>query len=156
MMTALATVSAVEPHSTGYWIDVSCEQQTSCRGCQSEKNCGTGIVSKAIGSKALTWRLNSEKPVSAGQVVEIGFPEKSLLQSAALVYLLPLLMMIAGAAIADIWLSPLLSLGEGVVIGCALLSMAFGVMLAKYYSIRLSKRSIQEVILLRVLGDPIL
>ncbi|MCG3729923.1 SoxR reducing system RseC family protein [Vibrio cincinnatiensis] len=156
MMTALATVTAVERHSAGYWVDLSCEQQTSCSHCQSAKSCGTGMVSKAIGNKALAWRLNSEKTVSAGQVIEIGFPEKSLLQSAALVYLVPLLMMIAGAVIAEAWLAPLLNMGEGGVIGCALLSMIVGVMLARYYSTRLSKRSIQEVILLRVLGEPIL
>ncbi|NNN45834.1 MULTISPECIES: SoxR reducing system RseC family protein [Vibrio] len=156
MMTALATVTAVERHALGYWVDLSCEQQTSCSHCQSSKSCGTGMVSKALGNKALAWRLDSEKPVSTGQVVEIGFPEKSLLQSAALVYLVPLFMMIVGALIAEIWLAPWLSMGEGVVIGCALLAMIFGVMLARYYSTRLSKNSVQQVILLRVLGQPIL
>lgn len=156
MMTALATVISVQPQSAGYLIDLSCEQQTSCNSCRSAKSCGTGIVSKAIGNKALAWRLSTEKRVSAGQVVEIGFPEKSLLQSAALVYLVPLFMMIAGAVIADTWLAPLLNMGEGIVIVCALLFIGLGVAIAKYYSTRLEKRSTQEVILLRVLGEPIL
>ncbi|WP_438877865.1 SoxR reducing system RseC family protein, partial [Bacillus cereus group sp. Bce038] len=67
-----------------------------------------GIVSKAIGNKALFWRLVTDKPVTIGQIVEIGLPEKSLLQSAALVYLVPLLMMIVGAVLGELWFAPLL------------------------------------------------
>ena len=80
MMTALATVMQVSPQSHGYEIQLSCEQKTSCSSCTSAKSCGTGIVSKAVGKKSLLWQLDTEQKVTPGQVVEIGFPEKSLLQ----------------------------------------------------------------------------
>ena len=155
MMTALATVMQVSPQSHGYEIQLSCEQKTSCSSCSSSKSCGTGIVSKAIGNKALFWTLNTSKNVHQGQVVEIGFPEKSLLQSAALVYLVPLFMMILGAWIANQWLAPALNMGEGIVIACSFLFILLGISLAKFLSPRLEQRSQQEVILLRVLGEPI-
>ena len=155
MMTALATVMQVKPQSQGYEIQLSCEQKTSCSSCSSSKSCGTGIVSKAIGNKALFWTLNTSQSVHQGQVVEIGFPEKSLLQSAALVYLVPLFMMIFGAWIANQWLAPTLHMGEGIVIASSFLFILLGVALAKYLSPRLEQRSQQEVILLRVLGEPI-
>lgn len=155
MMTALATVTEVKPQSSGYLVALSCDQQTSCNQCTSVKSCGTGIVSKAMGNKALFWRLVTDKPVTIGQVVEIGLPEKSLLQSAALVYLVPLLMMIVGAALGELWLAPWLAVGEGIVIACALLFMGLGVVIAKYFSTRLENDSSQQVILLRVLGEPI-
>lgn len=37
MMTALATVIGVERHGKQYEIDLSCEQQTSCSSCSSQK-----------------------------------------------------------------------------------------------------------------------
>lgn len=156
MMTALATVTSVQNNEKGYHLELSCEQKTSCSSCSSQKNCGTGIVSKAIGSKSLRWHLDTDKTVAPGQVVEIGFPEKSLLQSAALVYLVPLFMMIIGAWLADGWLAPMLEMGEGVVIATSLAFIALGIRFAKIWSRRLEVRTEQEVVLLRVLGEPIL
>ncbi len=155
MMTALATVMAVQNNEHGFHVELSCEQKTSCSSCSSSKSCGTGIVSKAIGSKSLRWHLDTDKTVAQGQVVEIGFPEKSLLQSAALVYLVPLFMMILGAWLADSWLAPMLGMGEGIVIATSLASIGLGISLAKIWSRQLEVRTEQEVVLLRVLGEPI-
>lgn len=105
MMTALATVTKVVPAQQGFQVTLSCEQQTSCSSCQSSKSCGTGIVSKAFGNKTLFWRLQTTQALEAGEVVEIGLPEKSVLQSAALVYLLPLFFMMLGAWLGDQWLA---------------------------------------------------
>lgn len=60
MMTALATVTAVQPDAKGFHVELSCQQQTSCSSCSSSKSCGTGIVSKAIGNKALLWQLDTK------------------------------------------------------------------------------------------------
>ncbi|MFV0448435.1 MAG: SoxR reducing system RseC family protein [Vibrio sp.] len=155
MMTALATVTAVQTKEQGFHLELSCEQKTSCSSCSSAKSCGTGIVSKAIGGKSLRWQLDTDKNVLQGQVVEIGFPEKSLLQSAALVYLVPLFMMIFGAWLADSWLAPMLNMGEGLVILTSLIFIGLGIKLAKICSASLEKRTEQEVVLLRVLGEPI-
>ncbi|NOH81781.1 transcriptional regulator [Vibrio sp. RE86] len=155
MMTALATVSEVTPHSNGFDVELSCEQQTSCSSCSSQKSCGTGIVSKAVGNKSLNWHLFTDKMVKEGQVVEIGLPEKSLLQSAALVYLVPLFAMIIGAFVGQWFIAPQFDLGEGSVILISALATAVGIYLAKRFSARLEQQSSQQVILLRILGEPI-
>lgn len=155
MMTALATVSEVTELASGFDVELSCEQQTSCSSCSSQKSCGTGIVSKAVGKKSLHWHLVTDKRVEKGQVVEIGLPEKSVLQSAALVYLLPLFAMIIGALVAQWWIAPAFSLGEGVIILTSALATVGGIYLAKRLSFRLEQQSSQQVILLRVLGEPI-
>ncbi|MEF1290132.1 SoxR reducing system RseC family protein, partial [Vibrio sp. M260118] len=115
----------------------------------------TGIVSKAVGKKSLHWHLVTHKLVKPGQVVEIGLPEKSLLQSAAVVYLVPLFAMILGAFIGQWWLAPSLSLGEGAVILSAAIATAAGIALAKQLSTRLERQSSQQVVLLRIIGEPI-
>ncbi|NVD07497.1 transcriptional regulator [Vibrio sp. JPW-9-11-11] len=155
MMTALATVAKVAPQGQMFDVELSCEQQTSCSSCSSQKSCGTGIVTKAVGNKSLHWHLVTDKAVEPGQVVEIGLPEKSVLQSAALVYLVPLLAMIAGALAGQWWLAPMLSMGEGLVIAVSILATLGGIWLAKRLSYQLEQRSSQQVTLLRVLGEPI-
>ncbi|WP_457803618.1 SoxR reducing system RseC family protein [Vibrio cholerae] len=155
MMTALATVTKVVPAQQGFQVTLSCEQQTSCSSCQSSKSCGTGIVSKAFGNKTLFWRLQTTQALEAGEVVEIGLPEKSVLQSAALVYLLPLFFMMLGAWLGDQWLAPMLGFGEGIVILTAVLFIALGAWVAKHYAKVLELRSQQQVVLLRKLGIPV-
>ncbi|SDG64237.1 positive regulator of sigma(E), RseC/MucC [Vibrio xiamenensis] len=155
MMTALATVSAVTTQSDGFEVELSCEQKTSCSSCASQKSCGTGIVSKAVGSKALNWTLQTNKLVKIGQIVEIGFPERSLILSAMVVYIVPLVAMILGAVIGQWWLAPLFSGGEGVIIASSALFVGLGMMVAKRLARTLEAQSGQDVVLVRVLGEPI-
>jgi sigma-E factor negative regulatory protein RseC len=156
MMTALATVACVQGTPGDYQIELSCQQQTSCSHCASSSSCGTGVVSKAMGNKALTWQLHTSQKIKAGQVVEIGFPEKSLLQSAALVYLFPLLMMICGALLGQLWFAPLFGGGEGWIITCTAIFTGGGMWIAKLLARKMEKRSQEEVVLIRVLGEAIL
>jgi sigma-E factor negative regulatory protein RseC len=155
MMKALATVASVYREGQSYCVELSCEQQTSCNSCQSKSSCGTGIVSKALGNKQLSWQLKTEKAVQPGDVVEIGFPEKRLLQSAALVYLLPILFLFIGALFGQFVLNASLATGEPVTILSALLFAFCGVMLARYLVRPLERKTSQKVILLRVLGHAI-
>nr|WP_319555240.1 SoxR reducing system RseC family protein [uncultured Vibrio sp.] len=155
MMTALATVTDVKRHGKQYDLDLSCEQQTSCSSCSSQKSCGTGVVTKAIGNKSLSWHLRTEKSVQIGQVVEIGFPESSLIKSAMAVYLLPLFGLILGALFGHLLLAPLLAGGEGVIIISSVLFATGGVWLAKRVSKPLEDESQRQVTLVRVLGEPI-
>ncbi len=155
MMTALATVVSVSETSKGNYVELTCEQQTSCNHCASQKSCGTGIVSKAIGNKRHEWSLITKAPVKPGQVVEIGLPEKKLIQFASLVYLFPLGMLMLGALLGQFIVSPLLGGGEGWTILLSMTFMAAGVWLARHISAKLQSKSEQSVSLLRVLGDTI-
>ncbi|MCK6264757.1 SoxR reducing system RseC family protein [Vibrio sp. ZSDE26] len=156
MMTALATVAAVHRRNNDYLIDLSCEQNTSCSSCASQKSCGTGIVSKAVGAKSLFWSVVSSKPISEGQVVEIGFPEKTLLQSAVTVYILPIAFLMIGALLAQWLLVPYFKLGELTVIVSAFISAYIGIRIAKHKAHKLEQASAQQVVLLRILGEPII
>ncbi|WED22242.1 SoxR reducing system RseC family protein [Vibrio sp. JC009] len=153
MITALATVVSVEATDEGNRLELSCEQQTSCSHCSSRSSCGTGIVSKAVGNKSHRWVLTTSKSVKAGQTVEIGLSERNLVQYASVVYLLPIFALILGAAIAELYLAPMLSMGEGLIIGVAILFMSAGILLAKQIAKSLQAKSQQSVSLIRVLGE---
>lgn len=156
MMTALATVISVEKEQGMNNVQLSCDQQTSCNSCKSQKNCGTGMVSKALGGKSHFWKLRTNQALQAGQVVEIGLPEKSLVLSALVLYLLPLLTMIAGSVFAQLVLRPWLNLGEGIVILMFFICGGLGIYFAKPMTQWLEKKVDNEISLIRVLGQPII
>ncbi|HAS6241943.1 TPA: transcriptional regulator [Vibrio vulnificus] len=155
MMTALATVTQVTPNDHGFEVALSCEQQTSCSSCSSQKSCGTGVVSKAFGNKSLLWHLETQRRLHVGQVVEIGIPEQSLLQSAMLVYLLPIVAMLLGALFGHLVLSPWLEMGEGTVVLTSMLFAFIGILFAKKLAQPLEQKSAAQVELMRVFGEPI-
>ncbi|ELK8309911.1 TPA: transcriptional regulator [Vibrio vulnificus] len=155
MMTALATVTQVTPNDHGFEVALSCEQQTSCSSCSSQKSCGTGVVSKAFGNKSLLWHLETQRRLHVGQVVEIGIPEQSLLQSAMLVYLLPIVAMLLGALFGHLVLSLWLEMGEGAVVLTSMLFAFIGILLAKKLAQPLEQKSAAQVELMRVFGEPI-
>lgn len=91
--------------------------------------------------------------MQVGQVVEIGFPESSLIKSAMAVYLLPLFGLILGAMVGHFLLTPLTAGGEGIVILASVLFAAGGMWFAKRLSKPLEDESKRQVTLIRVLGE---
>ena len=135
MSEELATVVAIE----GDYAWVECERRSACSGCQQQSNCGTGTVAKAFPLKAPRLRVRLTAEVRVGQQVRLGIPQESLLRGAALVYVLPLFCLLAGALLGQLWLAPLRSGGEGITILCCLLGGVLGFLLVRYFSNRLDQ-----------------
>ncbi|WOA52727.1 SoxR-reducing system protein RseC [Dickeya solani] len=81
-----------------------CEQRSGCQSCQSRSSCGTGVLNQIGGAATHRLTVPYSQPLLPGQRVEIGLAESSLLRSAMLVYLLPLLGLMLGAALMQYWL----------------------------------------------------
>lgn len=135
MSEELATVVAIEGDHA--WVE--CERRSACSGCQQQSSCGTGTVAKAFPLKAPRLRVRLTAEVRVGQQVRLGIPQESLLRGAALVYVLPLFCLLAGALLGQLWLVPLLSGGEGITILCCLLGGVLGFLLVRYFSNRLDQ-----------------
>ncbi|KAE8176207.1 SoxR reducing system RseC family protein [Photobacterium carnosum] len=151
MMRTLATVVAVD---TGH-ITVSCQQQTSCGHCASSDSCGTGIVTKAMPGRSHQINIDTKEKVLLGQVVEIGLSERSMLSSALLVYMLPLLFLVVGSLIGQYVFIDLAASNQLGVIVSAAVATTVGLMIARYYAKRLDGDSAYKPSLIRVLGLPI-
>ena len=108
--------------------------QSTCQSCSVNKGCGTAVLSKSVGQKVIHFRLDNTIGARKGDTVVLGLPENAVLKGSAILYLLPLLVMIATAVIADlsmaadadnrdlaIALLSLLSLGGSVLLGRLLL-----------------------------------
>lgn len=93
MIESIATVVAVGDT----WAQVECRRQSACGHCRQQDSCGVGAVAKAMPGHPQLLEIALTGPLSVGQQVRIGIPERSLLTSALLVYLVPLICMLLGA-----------------------------------------------------------
>ncbi|WP_305832216.1 SoxR reducing system RseC family protein [Photobacterium leiognathi] len=150
-MRTLATVTAVDKGA----VTVSCQQQTSCGHCASRESCGTGIVSKAIPGRVHDIKIMTKSLLTIGQGVEIGLSERSMLSSALLVYMLPLLFLVLGSTLGQWVFIDLAGSNELGVIGSAVIATTAGLLIARYYAKRLEGNSAYKPTLIRVLGAPI-
>lgn len=67
------------------------EIKTSCSSCSARKGCGSHMLNKLGPKNAHVMKVASATPLEAGQRIELGIAEKSLLSSALLVYMTPLI-----------------------------------------------------------------
>lgn len=135
MSEELATV--VELDGDHAWV--TCERRSACGSCHQQSDCGTGTVVKALANRAHRVRVRLAGEVRVGQQIRIGIPQRSLVSSAALVYLLPLFTLMLGALLGQLWLRPLLEAGEGATIAMTALGGVVGFLRVRYLSRRLSE-----------------
>lgn len=76
-----------------------CEQSSGCGSCQSRATCGTGLLNQLGAPAEHQLRVPCAQPLQVGQRVELGIAEARLLQSAVMVYFVPLIGLFAGAAL---------------------------------------------------------
>jgi len=133
MIESVATVVAVGDT----WAQVECRRKSACGHCQQQESCGVGAVAKAMPGRPQLLEIALTAPVHVGQQVRIGIPERSLLTSALLVYMVPVLFLLLGA-LAGKLVSVQWPVGEepSEIIG-ALLGGAFGFLLARLGAKRL-------------------
>lgn len=78
-----------------------CEPRAGCASCTVRSGCGARAFSQWEPGHHL--RLPIAQPLQPGQRVEVGIAEGSLLRSAMLVYIMPLLGMMLGGGLLQWW-----------------------------------------------------
>jgi len=120
-----------------------CEQHSGCGNCHSRSSCGTSILNQMAPESTQRLNVISKQPLVPGQRVEVGISESSLIRSALLVYMLPLVGLIGCAALMQGWFNTDLAAAFGGLVGGT-----GGFMLARFYAQKLGdKRQYQPVIL---------
>ncbi|MFU0854435.1 SoxR-reducing system protein RseC [Kluyvera cryocrescens] len=124
---------------------VSCDVKTSCNSCSSRAGCGTRVLNKLGPQTSHTISVPSEQPLVAGQKVELGITESSLLGSAMLVYMSPLLGLFVVATLFQVLF------GSDIAALCgAILGGVGGFLIAKGLSPRLTARETWQPVILSV------
>lgn len=126
----IETVATVVACNNGL-ITVEAMRKSSCDKC-SEQECGNGQVNRALSNRYHRLTLPFSEPVTVGQQVIVALPEQGLLTAAALMFVLPLLCILAGAGLGQWLLVDLFDQHELWVSGFALLAGIVGFALARW------------------------
>lgn len=124
---------------------VQVQRQSACGSCAARGACGQGLSQMLRpGRQQEVWAL-ANLPLTVGDRVVLGVSEQTLLRSAMLVYLLPLLALLLAAG-AGRWLG----LGEGMVIVSAVASFGAALLYLRSYSRRNANNDQIQPVVLRV------
>ncbi|MBU9809215.1 SoxR-reducing system protein RseC [Rahnella sp. C60] len=120
-----------------------CETQAGCSSCHSRSGCGARVLNELGPQTEHNLRVSVNEPLVPGQKVELGIQEGNLLRSALLVYMTPLVGVIAGGGV----LQAVLKADVYAVVG-AVLGGGLGFLIAKSLAAKMdSKAGYQPVIL---------
>lgn len=92
------TAHVVSVEGDNAWVET--ERRSSCGSC-SAKGCGTGALSKVLGAKKQQMKVQNPVGAKAGDTVVLGIEEGVLLQGSIMVYILPLVLMLAGGLLGE-------------------------------------------------------
>jgi len=87
---------------------------SGCWLCEQGKGCGAGIFAQLLGRKTAVVRVENRIGARPGQSVNLGIPETMFLGMVLRLYLLPLLLALAGAALGH-HIASLMHLNPGMV-----------------------------------------
>ncbi len=128
MIEQTATVIAVE---NGQLV-LETRPQSTCQSCAVNKGCGTAMLSKRVGRKVVHWRLANTLGAQPGDTVVLGLEENALLKGSLILYLLPLVMMIVVAVVADRVMTPDAEYRDAAIALLSLSSVAASVLLGRW------------------------
>jgi sigma-E factor negative regulatory protein RseC len=103
------------------WVETS--RRSSCGSCEA-KGCGTGALSRVLGRRSQRLRVKNPIAAQAGDAVVLGIPESTLLLGSLMVYLVPLLALLAGGLLGEALAAQLALAQEGTSILFALVALA--------------------------------
>lgn len=124
---------------------VSCDVKSSCSSCSSRAGCGSRVLNKLGPQTEHTISVPSAEPLVVGQKVELGISEGSLLTSAMLVYMTPLLGLFVIAAVFQLLFNSDLAAFAGGVLGGV-----GGFLVARGLSPRLAAKDAWQPVILSV------
>lgn len=126
MLKEIGVVSDIQQIKGKQNIWVETQIKSTCGSCEAQSNCGTGAIAKVLAPKRERLKFPFDGQVAIGQKVTLGIPEESLLKASSLVYLVPLMVLIFSAVLAQTLLPVIGLTGELWVIlisfSCAALS----------------------------------
>lgn len=152
--------AVVAETSHGYaWLDI--QRQSACSGCHANAGCGTATLAKIWTGKRMRVRALSDLPLQPGDEVIVGVADGMLLRGALLAYLLPLMLLFAGAILGQ---TAFASAGEEPIVLSALAGLGLGFLAVRALSRRFQndiryqpvvlRRAVATTVAVNVLSSP--
>ena len=98
MIEETATVVAATPD----FIWVEARARSACSSCGTQDSCATSSVSKLFGMRRQQLRLPNQFASSVGEQVIIGVEDQVMVTASLAAYILPVVLMLGAAIIADV------------------------------------------------------
>ena len=122
-------------------------QSGGCGGCDSEKGCGSGKLSQLFFDDVRRFRVRNVGNAQVGSLVEVSMPDGALLNSALLMYILPLLLLFMCALLVG-QMAPAASSVDAYSAAGALAGLILGFVLVKLISVRRKLFSVAQPVIL--------
>ena len=148
MLIETGRVVALEPDAL--WVETI--RQSTCGSCAASKGCGHGLLNRIADGRTgyvrVLFGATAAGRCAVDDQVRIGIPEQVILRGSLIVYMLPLLCMLAGAAGADsLWPAS----AELAAVGGALVGLLLGFALVRLHAWRHRQDRVMQPTLLEVL-----
>ncbi|MBL4800967.1 MAG: SoxR reducing system RseC family protein [Emcibacter sp.] len=92
-------VRVVKIEGTTAWVES--ETQSACGSCAMSKGCGTKVISGYFDKNIIPLVMLNDFDGVIGDRIEVGISNAAILKVSALIYLLPLMGMVAGAILGE-------------------------------------------------------
>ena len=144
-------VAVVVEAGDGYaWVET--RRQSACGACSASDGCGTATLAKVWGDQRTRVRAIATLPLRPGDAVIVGLAEGALLRGSLLIYLLPIVLLLAGALLGQ---AAFAGAGEEPVILSGAVGLGLGFLAARVVSRRLrSDARFQPVVMRRLDAAP--
>lgn len=95
MIEELAQVVRIE----GEFAWVATRRVSACGGCAANTGCGTAVLGKVLGTRRIPLKTRKLSGIAVGDSVVIGVRERALVRASLVVYAVPLVGLLGGAAV---------------------------------------------------------
>ena len=122
------------------------QRKHACQSCSVKSGCGTSTLAKVVGKRSSQFVVDNTLQVKPGDEVVVAIEENALVQGSMLVYLLPLILMLACGLLAEWWFA-----NELLTILSALVGLFVSVGLVRYIlAVTTLKHSIRPHLIRRI------
>ncbi|KZY45318.1 MULTISPECIES: SoxR reducing system RseC family protein [unclassified Oleiphilus] len=111
-------------------ISVRIDRKSACESCQMKAGCGQKLVNDSSQRKCIEFELDNEFDVQVGDYVTLAVPEKTFLQASLVMYVLPLVLMILCAVLAESYLA----LNDAATLLASICGFGLGLYLARRFA----------------------
>ena len=134
------------------WVET--RRRSACGSCESEQGCGTALLAQALGNRTVRVRADNTLGAGLGEQVVLGLDETAMVRASLVLYLIPLLGLLIGAALgtagAERWLSGHAEL-TSIITGS--LGLIGGLLWGRRFGLRAQQSRRYQAVVIRRLAD---
>jgi len=79
------------------------QRRSACQSCSVKQGCGTSVLAKVVGRRSSQILVVNTLEASVGDQVMIGINDNALVKGSLLIYALPLILLLVGAVLGELW-----------------------------------------------------